>query len=177
MPRPLAGVTVPSAIDWDHWSPAFDATLLFVVQDGRILLIEKKRGIGAGKVNGPGGKVDAGESPLQAAEREFAEEVQARAVGTEKRGEVWFHVLDGDSIRIHVFHADACLGQPTETAEARPFWVPVDRVPFDRMWEDDRYWLPEFVAGGRFEIRSVFRGDRLLAHEMARMPPGHVWDG
>ena len=33
---------------------------MFVVQGGKILLIRKKRGIGAGKVNGPGGKFEPG---------------------------------------------------------------------------------------------------------------------
>lgn len=39
---------------------------MFVVRGGEILLIEKKRGHGAGKVNGPGGKIDPGESPSNA---------------------------------------------------------------------------------------------------------------
>ncbi len=42
--------------DWNDWNGEVVATLLFVIQDGNILLIEKKRGHGAGKVNGPGGK-------------------------------------------------------------------------------------------------------------------------
>ena len=39
---------------------------MFVVQKGRILLIRKKRGIGAGKVNGPGGKFEPGKRPCNA---------------------------------------------------------------------------------------------------------------
>jgi 8-oxo-dGTP diphosphatase len=52
-------------IDWTTWKPTDRATLLFVVDrpNGRILLIEKKRGLGAGKVNGPGGRIDEGETP------------------------------------------------------------------------------------------------------------------
>ena len=56
----------PSPIDWTTWQGVIHATLMFIVKDGRILLIEKKRGLGAGKINGPGGKIDPGETPQQA---------------------------------------------------------------------------------------------------------------
>ena len=42
-------------IDWNAWEPQQRATLLFVIHGGEILLIRKKRGLGAGKINGPGG--------------------------------------------------------------------------------------------------------------------------
>ena len=38
-------------IDWANWVSDEHATLLFVVRDGEILLIHKKRGLGAGKIN------------------------------------------------------------------------------------------------------------------------------
>ena len=64
------------AIDWETWQPVDRGTLLFVVRDDRILLIHKKRGLGAGKINGPGGRIDDGETPLQCALREVDEEVE-----------------------------------------------------------------------------------------------------
>ena len=67
-------------IDWSTWTPTVQATLLFVVRDGQVLLIQKKRGLGAGKVNGPGGKLDPGETPLACALRETEEEIGVRAV-------------------------------------------------------------------------------------------------
>ncbi len=45
-----------SPIDWSQWRGEILATLLFVIHEGKILLIGKKRGIGAGEVNGPGGR-------------------------------------------------------------------------------------------------------------------------
>ena len=68
-------MTTPSPIDWASWRAEIHATLLFIVRDGEILLIEKKRGLGAGKINGPGGKIDPGESALTCGKRELAEEV------------------------------------------------------------------------------------------------------
>ena len=65
-------------VDWDHWIPAVHATLLFVVQDRRILLMRKKRGLGAGKINGPGGKLDSGEAPQVAAGDNARDVTEAR---------------------------------------------------------------------------------------------------
>jgi len=62
-------------IDWDRWQPRERATLLFVIRGGEILLIRKLRGLGAGKINGPGGRIDAGETPLACAVREVEEEL------------------------------------------------------------------------------------------------------
>jgi hypothetical protein len=50
-------------IHWPSWKAKDLATLLFVVQGGQVLLIRKKRGLGAGKINGPGGRLEPGESP------------------------------------------------------------------------------------------------------------------
>ena len=46
----------PSPIDWTSWQGVIHATLMFIVKDGQILLIEKKRGLGAGKIKGPGAR-------------------------------------------------------------------------------------------------------------------------
>ncbi len=154
------------SIDWDAWMPAEQATLLFVVNEDKVLLIEKKRGIGAGKINGPGGRIDPGEGPLEAAVREVEEELRVTPIGVWKVGEVLFQVLDGVSILIHVFRADDCRGEPTETPEAIPLWTPLGAIPFERMWEDDRLWFPRMLSGPPFEMRTLFDGDKLLSHDL-----------
>lgn len=169
-PPPARPLPEPSpdfhAIDWDAWRPGLEATLLFVVRAGRVLLIRKKRGLGAGKLNAPGGKVDPGETPREAAIREFEEEVGARPHDPEKVGELAFHVVEGDAIRIHVFRSDDVEGEPVETAEAVPIWRDRDEIPYDDMWEDDRYWLPLLLERRRFHVRTLFDGDRLLGVEV-----------
>lgn len=156
--RPLATeLPIP-----DGWEPDLHATLLFIVRGGEILLIHKKRGLGAGKLNGAGGKVEPGESTLEAAMREFEEELRARPVAPRKVGEVAFEVLSGMSILIHVFRADALEGEPVETSEATPMWTPVDDIPYDRMWEDDRHWLPHVIEDCLFEAYARFEGDDMV---------------
>ncbi|MDE2877590.1 8-oxo-dGTP diphosphatase [Candidatus Palauibacter soopunensis] len=146
----------------EGWEPDLHATLLFIVRGDEILLIHKKRGLGAGKLNGAGGKVEPGESTLEAAMREFEEELRARPVAPRKVGEVAFEVLSGMSILIHVFRADALVGKPVETSEATPMWTPVDDIPYDRMWEDDRHWLPHVIENRPFEAYARFQGDDMV---------------
>ena len=140
--------------------------MLFVVKDSKILLIRKKRGLGAGKINGPGGKVDPGETPRVAAIREVEEELGITPSSVTKAGEVWFQVIDGTSIKIHVFAAEDCRGEPVETDEATPLWTDVDTIPYEEMWQDDRIWLPLVLAGESFTVRTLFDGDQLLGHDL-----------
>ncbi len=161
-----------SPIDWNAWRPEIRATLMFVVRDGMILLIEKKRGIGAGKVNGPGGKIDPGETPLQAVIRETQEELCVTPLAPCKTGELWFSMSDTPDIHCHVYLARDCEGNPTETDEAVPLWTPVGDIPYHRMWEDDRHWLPILLEGGTFLGRFVFQGERML---WKSLESGVVW--
>ena len=153
-------------IDWTRWTPADRATLLFVVEDDRILLIRKKRGLGAGKINGPGGRMEDGESALACAVREVEEEIRVTPTGVSERGELLFQFVDGYSLRVWVFRAGGCEGAPAETDEAVPHWFPLTAIPYDEMWADDRIWLPLMLAGRRFHGRFVFDGDAMLDHDV-----------
>ena len=120
--------------DWENWDPGILATLMFVVDGGRVLLIRKKRGIGAGKINGPGGKIDPGESPLESAVRESQEELHIIPLDPVKMGELRFVMSDLPDIHCHVFRATRWSGTPTETEEATPLWTPLDAIPYGEMW-------------------------------------------
>ncbi len=159
-----------SEIDWDAWSPTDRATLLFIVEQDarRILLIEKKRGLGAGKVNGPGGRFEPNESAIDCAVRELREELCVGAEGVAPHGELSFHFQDGYKLHCHAFRADRCVGEPAETDEAAPLWTPLDAIPFERMWADDALWLPILIAGDSFRGRFIFDGDRMVDHELSR---------
>lgn len=153
-------------INWATWSAQQHATLMFVVRDGQILLIHKKRGLGAGKVNGPGGRLDPGETPLECAIRETEEELCTTPIASCQLGVLRFQFVDGLSIHGYVFRASTCTHDPQETDEAVPLWTPANEIPFDRMWQDDRYWLPHLLAGIPFEGNFIFDGDRMLDHEI-----------
>lgn len=155
------------AIDWATWIPTETATLLFVVRGDEILLIRKKRGLGAGKINGPGGRLDPGETPLEAAKREIHEELRVEVTDAREVGQLSFEFTDGYKLHCHVFRADDCVGEPTETDEAVPLWTRVDALPFDEMWADDRLWLPLLLAERRFRGRFLFDGERMVTCELS----------
>lgn len=164
-------------IDWTAWTPRERATLLFAVTGGQVLLIHKKKGLGAGNFNGPGGRLEPGETPMQAAVREVQEELRVTPLGTRAVGELQFQFVDGFSIQGYVFRADGVDGEPQETDEAVPHWFPVETIPYHRMWADDRVWMPLLLEERPFIGRFLFDGTLMLGCTMERLddPPGGAW--
>ncbi len=158
-------------VDWECWVPKRRATLLFVIRDGEILLIHKKRGLGAGKINGPGGHLEAGETPRQCAIREVQEELCVTPTGVRACGELRFQFTDGFSLHCYVFTASAMEGVPRETVEAIPRVTPLDAIPSEKMWADNRLWIPLMLSGADFEGRFLFDGDTLLGQAVQERAP------
>jgi len=157
-----------SDVEWNGWQAKDPATLVFVIQDGKILLIDKKTGFGKGKVNGPGGKLEQGESPEACAVRECQEELGITVSNLQFCGQHRFQFVDGYSILVWVYRSEVFAGVPTETIEAKPLWVPLDKIPYERMWEDDQIWLPMLLRGERFQGRWLFDGDTMLDYELLK---------
>jgi 8-oxo-dGTP diphosphatase len=158
--------SLPMQFDWNSWQPKEFATLLFIVRDGRILLIRKKRGLGAGKINGPGGRIEPGETSLEAAVRETREELGIEALWPELRGELHFQFVDGYSLHCSVFVSMDFVGEPTETAEAVPLWTPLNAIPYREMWADDICWLPQVLSGEKVRGFFHFEREMLLAYRV-----------
>jgi 8-oxo-dGTP diphosphatase len=153
-------------IDWDTWKAKDPATLVYIVKDDHVLLIRKKRGLGAGKINAPGGRLDEGETILECAVREVQEELLIEPLHLEYLGENLFQFVDGYSLHAHVFGSSDYIGEPTETEEAIPLWFHKDELPYDEMWEDDRLWVPLILSRTRFRARYIFDGDRMIDYEL-----------
>jgi 8-oxo-dGTP diphosphatase len=164
--KDLISSTPMNEPDWDAWTPTERAVLCFVVRNGEILLIHKKRGLGKGKVNGPGGRIEKGESAREAAVRETREEVGVTPTGLEERGEVWFQFVDGYALHVTVFAADGAEGTLKETDEADPFWADVKKIPYGEMWTDDRLWLPWMLERKKFVGRFHYDGDLMLSGDV-----------
>ncbi len=144
-------------------------TLVLVIRGKEVLLGMKKRGFGAGRWNGFGGKVHEGESIEVAARRETEEECGIQVAALEKVGihEFEFAHDPGNILEVHTFRADTWNGEPVETEEMKPAWYPIDKIPYDEMWPDDRYWIPIFLEGKKFRTRFLFgEGDSVLKQEI-----------
>lgn len=129
-----------------------DLTLLFLRREGQVLLAMKKRGFGVGKWNGTGGKAEAGETIEQAAIRECQEEIGVTPTTYEKVGELKFYMSEDPTFGHHarIYVATKWGGKPHETEEMRPKWFDETEIPYDKMWPDDKFWLPTLLAGKKF---------------------------
>ena len=115
-----------------------------------ILLGMKKLGMGEGKYNGFGGKIEVGETPAEAAARELEEEsgLKVTLADLDAMGHVDF--LHDDE-RMHVFVVFDWTGVPQESDEMVPSWFGVEQIPYGQMWPTDRNWLPHVLTGRRIE--------------------------
>lgn len=152
--------------DWSSWQPRELATLCFVRDDGQILMIRKKRGLGAGKINGVGGRLERGELPLAGILREANEELGITLLDPVKRGELHFQFLDGYSLFCTVFVASRFAGTPIETEEAVPLWFDIRRLPFNEMWEDDELWLGKALDGHFFRGFFEFADKKMVSYQL-----------
>ena len=139
---------------------------MFVIHEGQILLIHKKRGLGKGKITGPGGRLEPGESLKECALREVQEELAITPTNLVEQGELLFQFSDGYALHVTVFRANGFRGKPTESDEAKPLWSPVDAIPYHRMWADDYLWIPLVLKGTPFVGRFLFQGETMLGHHL-----------
>ena len=146
-------------------------TLCIVQRPPRVLLGMKKRGFGAGRWNGFGGKLDPGETVEVAMRREMREEVGIELQNLDKIGILDFEFQGKPEIlQVHIFRSDDFSGEPLESEEMKPQWFHADEIPFDQMWPDDRHWLPLFLSGKKFIGRFLFGdADAILEMELSEV--------
>lgn len=131
-----------------------DVTNMLFVDGNRILLGLKKRGFGMGKYNGFGGKPLLGETILAAAIREAYEESGLQVKDCYKAGVIDF----GESylLRMHLYVCTKWIGTPTESDEMKPVWFDKNKIPYDKMWKDDKFWLPLVLEGKKVKATFIF---------------------
>ena len=139
-------------------------TLLFLHHQDRVLLAMKKRGVGVGKWNGVGGKVEAGETIEQAMIRECQEEIGVTPLAYRQVAEFDFD-FPGDSYQAHVYVylAKSWNGEPTESEEMSPQWFTPVNIPYEQMWSDDKLWLPRILNGELLKGSFDFADDGSVA--------------
>jgi 8-oxo-dGTP diphosphatase len=145
-------------------------TLLFLKRSDEILLAMKKRGFGANRYNGVGGKVDPNESIEQALIRECQEEIKVTPQRYWKVAEHDFIQDQGESpwrMYVHVYVCDVWEGEPVETEEMAPTWFKLADIPYKKMWQDDALWLPQVLDNNAvFGIFTFDENDNMLTHNV-----------
>lgn len=149
--------------------------ICFLLEDDQVLLGMKKRGFGAGKWNGFGGKLKEGEDVRTAMVREVREEAGVDILPDDliEAGTLEFHFAnnpDWDNF-CYLFTAKSWIGEPSESEEMRPQWYAITDIPFNSMWIDDRHWLPLVLAGKKLKAEFLFdaKGETILEKTIAEI--------
>ncbi len=156
-----------------------DTSLVYPLRaDGAVLLGRKRRGMGYGKWNGFGGKIEAGETMRQCAARELFEEcgLTAAPESLEMAADLYFCQLS-DMSWSHagvVYFARTWEGAPRVSDEMEPRWFTLAELPYEEMWEADKIWLPMVLAGKKLRGTVYFAedGDHVTATEFREVPLG-----
>ena len=140
-----------------------NATLVFLIKKSQgeithICLAMKKRGFGMNRWNGVGGKVDDQNETIEdAAKRETKEEIDVIVRELNKVAELSFYFPHNSAWdqMVHVYFSENWDGKPKESEEMNPKWFLKDELPFQDMWPDDIFWLPEVVKGNL--LKAMFK--------------------
>lgn len=143
-------------------------TLTLIQKNNQLLLGLKKRGFGMGKWNGFGGKVEAGETILEAAAREVFEECNLIPKNLEEVALINFSWQNKkQDLEVHIFKCTEFSGEAEESEEMKPVWFSLDKIPYAKMWDDDNYWLPLFLANKKFIAEFIFAdNDKVVKHQI-----------
>ncbi len=146
-------------------------TVLIVYQYPRILLGMKKERFGKGKYNGFGGKVEKGESLEESVIREAQEEAGIIIINPERFGEILFQFENSEPDHlVNFFRATEFNGTPRESDEMRPKWFHINKIPYNKMWEDDKYWLPLLLENQKFRGKFYFNNEfKIVKYELNKV--------
>ncbi|MDP7280294.1 MAG: NUDIX domain-containing protein [Candidatus Poribacteria bacterium] len=127
-----------------------------------ILLAEKKSGFGKGKIVGIGG-FESGETSLQAVVRETREEchLSVFVVDLQPMAKLIFDFpyRPGWNHLVEAFLTEVWTGNLTETAEVKPIWLAVSKIPYHKMWADARHWLPLVLERQQITASFTYNSD------------------
>ena len=152
---------------------SMETTLCYLISGDKILLGEKKRGFAVGILNGVGGKLEENETAEEALIRETQEEISVTPTEFEKRAVIWFDSFyKGEKVNYpcHVYLVTKWLGEPKETDEIKPFWFDKNKLPFDKMFSDDKLWLERVLAGEKLQAHFKFdKEDNLISYDIKKV--------
>lgn len=118
-----------------------------IIKGEKILLWMKKRWFWEWKYNWPWWKIEKGETPEEAMIREAKEEFWIDIIKQKRIGKLYFYFdwKPEDNFEVDLFLIESFAWLPIETEEMTPEWFDIDKIPYDKMWEDDKTWLPRVL--------------------------------
>ncbi|HEV2412641.1 MAG TPA: NUDIX domain-containing protein [Candidatus Saccharimonadales bacterium] len=158
-------------------------SLTIVRKNGRILLGRKTRGFGMGRLVAPGGKdeyelafgMNFWDALRENARSELSQETGLDLVTSSFRwvGNLNLTDSEDETSTVTLFVVDCPPSKETRDEDSREDpelvdleWFQEDQIPYDRMPDDYRFWLPYILSGER--VTAFFRdeGDSLVNGEV-----------
>jgi 8-oxo-dGTP diphosphatase len=143
------------------------ATLCYVIQNDRVLMLLRNKEPNKGLWIAPGGKLEFDESPQECALRELAEETGLQGHHPQLRG-IITEVSPRDDYQwlIFIFVVHQVTGDLTncellDCPEGRLAWVPIAQVPDLELPAADTIFFPHIIGPGPL-FRAKFVYDRDL---------------
>jgi 8-oxo-dGTP pyrophosphatase MutT (NUDIX family) len=129
-------------------------TLCFFIKENKILLGFKKRGYGSNRYAGIGGKFEEGNDiNIEAALiREAQEEVNVTPTNYSHVATLNFYFPYVETPfkwnqKVFVYLCTKWSGEPEESEEMKPEFFDIENIPFEKMWVDNKLWLPQVLSG------------------------------
>jgi len=132
----------------------------------------KKEGFSKGFYNGFGGKVGdkiKDETVESGLVREAMEEFSITLREFSKKAIVNFYSQDktNPDVTTHVFFVKSWLGSPSESEEIKPEWFDLDKIPYDKMWASDKYWLSDIL---KLSFDDYFKKSDIMIYDILSDP-------
>ncbi len=149
------------------------ATLCIAIDklESKILLgMKNKAKFGGGNYNGAGGRVKEGEVIEQAAIRELEEEsgLKVNLNDLDKVAELTFYFPAGQekfNQIVHIYKISRWHGNIKNSDEMIWRWFSAGNIPYSQMWDGDKYWLPQVLAGKRLKGTFYFDNNRKVKNK------------
>jgi 8-oxo-dGTP diphosphatase len=151
------------------------AVLLYAFHENKLLMIHSK------KWNGLGGKIELGETPIEAAVREFHEEAHCQTTTAQWTwtGQLYFPNFKAQKKEdwwVSVFACNLNAEQVTKIPVDDPThregllnWVSEDKVLTRELWDGDRHFLPFVFARRPFQGTFFYENGSCVRYEIAEI--------
>jgi hypothetical protein len=63
---------------------------------------------------------------------------------------------------VHLFLVKKWKGEPKESEEMAPKWFKFNEIPYDQMWDDDKFCLPHILKGEKIEADFIFKEGEVI---------------